>query len=585
LADNFLKYIVIKYVMKNLYLCLMLSLGWMAFAQHSSMAKEVEKVEYLVEYNHYEEAQKKADSLLRIFKKSGNEYLEYELRVALQKGILYEIKEDNNKSLEILLSVVDKANNSKFHHLACHINIIIALVYEKRLDPVLAKKYLDEANRIRIKYKLDELESTILIRRSLYHRWFTKDLDSALYYSKNGYEFAKKYNNEYDIIESSLMIAIYEGNLNKNYEYALKYFPDAAKYYLKTNNYGDACLMYDNLATIRKRMGDLDLALVYSDTAFVLSKNASTQHQLLITKNRQELFEAKNNIDSAYHYLKTYRDIREEDVKIEEAANIKSITEKYDNDKKEATIKSKNQQMVFVIALLGLIVITSVLLIYQNRKIKTRNKIINKQLEELSRVLDQKQVLLSELQHRVKNNLQQVISILEIQKESIDFNNIEELVRGNQNRIQSMALLHKKLDVSDSVNEVDFKRYINELGELVKESYDTHKKNIELNIQTDIEIFTIEKALPLGLIITELISNSMKHAFKKRNSGRIDISIHKGDNNQYILSYSDNGVGFDFHTITSKGLGQEIIKGLIDQLSGKTTANSENGYHLSVVFK
>lgn len=77
----------------------------------------------------------------------------------------------------------------------------------------------------------------------------------------------------------------------------------------------------------------------------------------------------------------------------------------------------------------------------------------------------------------------------------------------------------------------------------------------------------------------------MKHAFKKRNSGKIDVLINKDENNQYILSYSDNGVGFDFHTTTSKGLGQEIIKGLIDQLSGKTTTNSENGYHLSVIFK
>jgi len=374
-------------------------------------------------------------------------------------------------------------------------------------------------------------------------------------------------------------------NLNKNNDYALKYFPEAAKYYVKTNDYGNACLMYDNTSFVLTKIKNYDLAIKYSDTALAISKKTSVPYQVLVTRNRYKLFEEKGDIDSAYHYLKIYTELKEEDVKLDEAANIKAITEKYDNDKKEATIKSKNQQMVFVIALLGLIVIASVLLVYQNRKIKTRNKIINKQLEDLSRILDQKQVLLSELQHRVKNNLQQVISILEIQKESIDFNNIEELVRGNQNRIQSMALLHKKLDVSDSVNEVDFKRYINELGELVKESYDTHKKNVELNIQTDIEIFTIEKALPLGLIITELISNSMKHAFKKRNSGRIDVSIHKGDNNQYILSYSDNGVGFDFHTITSKGLGQEIIKGLIDQLSGKTTTKNENGYHLSVVFK
>lgn len=215
MAANFLKYFLTKYVMKNLYLFLMLSLGWIATAQDSSIAKEVEKLKHLVEYNQYEQAQKKADSLLLIFNKSGDKYLEYELSVTLQLGLMYETKEDNNKALEILLKVVDKANQSNYHNTACHINIIIALVYEKRLEQELAKKYLDDADKIRIKHNVQELYSTILVRRSLYHRWFTKDLDSALYYTKKGYEFAKQYNNEYDIVESSLMIAIYEANLTR----------------------------------------------------------------------------------------------------------------------------------------------------------------------------------------------------------------------------------------------------------------------------------------------------------------------------------------------------------------------------------
>lgn len=141
----------------------------------------------------------------------------------------------------------------------------------------------------------------------------------------------------------------------------------------------------------------------------------------------------------------------------------------YQNEKKEALIQSKNKQVMLIASLLGIIFIASILLFTQYQKINHLNKIINTQLAELSKTLEQKQFLLSELQHRVKNNLQHVISILEIQKESIDFNNIEELIRGNQNRIHSMALLHKKLNVSDSANEVELKRYITDLAELVKE--------------------------------------------------------------------------------------------------------------------
>jgi two-component sensor histidine kinase len=266
-----------------------------------------------------------------------------------------------------------------------------------------------------------------------------------------------------------------------------------------------------------------------------------------------------------------------------ENSKIKQISEQYQNNKKETVIKNKNRQMLLIAGLLGVIVFGSILLYRKNRQINKQNKIIGKQLAELTKILEQKQVLLSELQHRVKNNLQHVISILEIQKESVDFNNIDELIRGNQNRIHSMALLHKKLNVSDNVNEVDLCRYIAELSDLVKDSYDNHTKEITLTIKCGIENISIEKALPIGLIIVELVSNSMKHAFKKRNIGiiNIEISINKNTNQLY---YSDNGGGFDFNKTSDKGLGMEIIKGLIDQLGGTAKSENNNGFELTVYF-
>src|SRR5690606_4444364 len=212
-------------------------------------------------------------------------------------------------------------------------------------------------------------------------------------------------------------------------------------------------------------------------------------------------------------------------------------------------------------------------------------KTINTQVIDLSKTLEQKQMLLSELQHRVKNNLQHVISILEIQKESVDFNNIDELIRGNQNRIHSMALLHKKLNVSENVNDVDLSRYVIELAEIVKESYDNHNKKVNLNIKCETQTISIEKALPLGLIIVELVSNSMKYAFKKRSIGIIHIEIYKDDNSgKSKLYFADNGDGFDFNNTGGKGLGVEIIKGLIDQLDGTFETNSQNGFELTVYF-
>ncbi len=287
------------------------------------------------------------------------------------------------------------------------------------------------------------------------------------------------------------------------------------------------------------------------------------------------LYSIKFKIDSLYNKLE-----------VQVARNrINAQKNQYENDKKEAIIKSKSQQVVFVISLLVLIIFGLYLLYRKNRKINKQNKVISSQLEELSETINQKQVLLSELQHRVKNNLQHVISILEIQKESVDFNNIEELIRGNQNRIHSMALLHKKLKLSDNVNDVNLKKYITELAELVKESYDSHNKQINLIMTCDIESISIEKGLPIGLILTELVSNSMKHAFKNRKIGIIHIQItHDVQTGQHTFYYVDNGEGFDFNQTSEKGLGQEIIKGLIDQLDGKTSTKNKNGFELWINF-
>jgi len=304
----------------------------------------------------------------------------------------------------------------------------------------------------------------------------------------------------------------------------------AAQAFIDIEDYTSAASQFTAAASILLRHNETDLAFKYSDSALTVLRRKKSYINPEVYDIRSQLFEKKGNIDSTLYYFKKYHNILIKEKDKMEVSEIKKISEKYLNDKKEATIKNKDQQILFVIILLSVITLATILIIRRNRQIQSQNKIINKQLEELVRTLEQKQVLLSELQHRVKNNLQHVISILEIQKESVDFNNIEELIRGNQNRIHSMALLHKKLNISDNANTVDLKKYTTELSELVKESYDNQKKKVSLIITCDIETISIEKALPIGLILVELISNSMKHAFRKLIIGIINIEITQDEN-------------------------------------------------------
>lgn len=560
-----------------------------AMAQNAFINKEIKSIDSLIQYNNFDSAQIKTDRLYQQLnnskerKKYKAQILELSFRTAL---ILDRQEASPVKSVQILQELIDKAEAEQLHSLSCRIYLLIALAYEKTEngegDFSLTDKYLKKAYNTYKKYKLDEIYSTYCIRKGSYYR-YKKELDSTLYYATKAKEYAKKYSNTTDLMDSYILL----GNVfhkTHNYPEALKNHISLLDYRRKTNDTVSVFISYQNISSIYFKMQDLKKALLYSDSASVLYKNVPINSKYYFGKSRYEIYESLGEIDSAYYYFKLYHHDLQLLQKEEEHIKAKKLEEQYQNDKNEAIIKNKNQQVFFISILLALIVIASVLLLRKNKKINKQNKIINSQLMELSKALEQKQMLLSELQHRVKNNLQHVISILEMQKESVDFNNIDELIRGNQNRIHSMALLHKKLNVSDNVNEIDFKRYIAELSELVKESYDNHKNKISLNVKCEVENISIEKALPIGLIITELVSNSMKHAFKKRNIGIINIEITKNEIGNKLY-YADNGDGYDFNKVNEKGLGQEIIKGLIDQLDGITEIKENNGFELMLYFK
>lgn len=603
-AIYFSKFVFVCNMLAKLFLFVLLISGHFAMAQYSALDIEIKKIDSLITYQQLDAAEKKANSFHKLLnqKYHSNKYLEKRVSVRLLQGLIKDRQYLHNNALPIFLEVLKEAEENNLYRIACRAKIYIALNYEKAGNLDLAYKYLEEARNMCEEYQLNDLYSTLYIRYAQMHRYFGFEkkpelsdqririeklglhpkIDSAFYYTKKAMALAEKYKNENDLNDGYVIMGLLNSQIGK-YPESSSYYLKSLAYWKKTNNFGTVANMYDNVASNYIKAGKFKEALQYSDSTLPYYKDMFVYHKYYISKRRATIYKELGVMDSAYHYLQLAYDDKEKLHNETELSTTKKLEEQYQNEKKEATIKSKNQQMFFIISLLGVVAFGSVMLYRKNHQINKQNKIIGEQLIDLSKTLEQKQVLLSELQHRVKNNLQHVISILEIQKESVDFNNIDELIRGNQNRIHSMALLHKKLNVADNANDVDLKRYVAELAELVKDSYDNRQKKITLNIQCDVESISIEKALPLGLIITELVSNSMKHAFKKRSIGIIHIEISK-EKNTNQLYYADNGDGFDFNIPSEKGLGQEIIKGLIGQLDGTFEAKNNDGFALMVYF-
>ena len=204
--------------------------------------------------------------------------------------------------------------------------------------------------------------------------------------------------------------------------------------------------------------------------------------------------------------------------------------------------------------------------------------------DEIKAALGEKETLLKEIHHRVKNNLQIISSLLYLQSNYITDKASLELFIESQNRIKSMALIHEKLYQSRDLACVDFKNYIQTLTVDLIHSFGAPP--VTFSIKSDNIYFSIETAIPCGLIINELISNSLKHGFRDRRKGNINIEITQSDK-EITLMVNDNGSGFarDIDFRNTKTLGMQLVNSLVTQLDGSIELNSDDGTAFIIKFK
>ncbi|MCX7984148.1 MAG: PAS domain S-box protein [Bacteroidetes bacterium] len=200
----------------------------------------------------------------------------------------------------------------------------------------------------------------------------------------------------------------------------------------------------------------------------------------------------------------------------------------------------------------------------------------------------EKELLLKEIHHRVKNNLQIISSLLNLQSDYLRDPFDAELFKQSQARVKAMALLHEKLYQSPDLARIDFGAYLHSLVAHLFQSYTTSSMNIGYSIDADNIHFDIDTAIPCGLIVGELVSNCLKHAFKGRNEGHVWISVGHFDSKTIRLSVADNGVGMKLPSEgspKSAALGLELVKTLSDQLAAVLDIQSHEGTRVTLLFK
>ena len=249
-------------------------------------------------------------------------------------------------------------------------------------------------------------------------------------------------------------------------------------------------------------------------------------------------------------------------------------------DKEIAIQKTKISQNK-LIQLLGLSIVSLLvgLLIFGYKIYRNRNR--SNQLLAIKNA--ENELLLKEIHHRVKNNLEVVSSLLALHSAQIEDQNIKDAMTEGQNRINSIGIVHQKLYQGSNLGAVEMKDYFLNLSESILDSFGAEQR-IELQLAMEKIDLDIDTAVPLGLIVNELLTNTIKYAFPKGEKGTITIKLHKQSNNILQLVVSDNGIGKS--GVTNRiGFGGQLISLLTQQLNGTIKEENLNGTKLVFDFK
>ncbi|MDO6603341.1 sensor histidine kinase [Arenibacter palladensis] len=207
--------------------------------------------------------------------------------------------------------------------------------------------------------------------------------------------------------------------------------------------------------------------------------------------------------------------------------------------------------------------------------LKAHNELHKIRNENEARIRE-KDTLLKEIHHRVKNNLQTVSSLLSLQSRSIEEPRIKTLIKSSQNRVISMAMVHEMLYMRHDLSKIEYKSYVEELSDYLIRSFKGTENNITLNIKIPDIKLGIDTAIPLGLLINEVITNALKYGIKDNDPGEIHIELVKSNGKDYILYIGDDGEGFPegISHKNTKSLGLKLIHNLSRQLKGSINRDS-----------
>jgi two-component sensor histidine kinase len=528
-----------------------------------------------------------------------------------ERGIVYSKMSNYSEALRNILLALRYYEKSDKGQLYGNSLVNLGLIYKHQNKISMATLYYEKA--IKVYQNLEEQDAAFSIAGTYSNmaQAYLKggNIDKSFNALTTSQEYAAKIDNTYLNAENNTAFGMIYFDLEK-YKQAEAYYLAALEAFNLLNDKSGIAKTKISLGLTYFKQNQLGKGLEFNLQGLELAKKIKQlEWQKDGYRDRAVMLIQSSNYKEAYQNQVLFKIIHDSMFNANQEKKITELQMQYIFDKSQERTKNEQFQKILnlnneanrlrfvknsalIVAIVFLILFG--LILYNFLKLKKQRKVINVQQEELKvqhvRIegsLFEKEVLLKEIHHRVKNNLQIISSLLNIQAQNITDENVLDSIKEAQSRVQAMSLIHQNLYQSQELDAIDMQDYIKQLTSYLNEMFNSALEKIKIEVKAPQIYFDIDTAIPLGLIINELVSNAFKYAFEKIIDKKIMISIESKDGIEYQLTVSDNGIGIakDFILEDSKSLGLNLVSILSRQLRGSVTHHSNNGTTFNISFK
>jgi two-component sensor histidine kinase len=521
---------------------------------------------------------------------------EHQLELAhtyLELKAYYNLKASYSESMKnvyLALDIFEKNDNQQGIAL-CYTHICDLLYYEHDYNGGI--KYCDQAIAIQEKLNVPKNLATSYFYKACNQLFSSENLEDALTTINKSIDLNKKIG---EFGRPLIASRNTKGNILKymeRYDEAIKTYEKnyVESKRLKSDRYLSSSIA--NIGHVYTLKGQYEKAIPYSLRAINLmiatGKTRNLWENYMHVSNSYEAIgDYKNSLKYYQFYAGEYDQFQEKIVN-----NLESeLQQKYEIGKKDARIylqenkiSQQHKANILYITIASLLAISLFGMYFTIKNIRKKRRALLLLNTELDVKNKQNELLLKEIHHRVKNNLEMVKGLIALQSAQLDDPASKEAMLASQNRVQSMGIIHQKLYQGDNLGSIEMKDYFINLGEGILDTFDADDK-VKIECAMDNLELDVDTAVPIGLIVNELLTNALKYAFPEDKSGSIEISLAQSTPEILTLKVVDNGVGKIMgQAPKGTGFGTQLVKLLTQQLNGEMTEINKEGTSISFQFK